>query len=722
MDKYPNADAWLTEGEKAAIALEKLLPNHPVLTWQGGPQAVSRSDYTPLAGRSCIIWQDNDKPGVKAAYKLIRQLQAAKVASVRVLNISQLKRKDGLPLQPGDDAHDLLADGWVPDKIAEFLAQNDALIDGDVFISQQAPDDTKTAATKSKSETPQHNFELLDDGIYFLEPTKEGSFRRRKICARLEVVALARNVNSGEWGIVVQFSDPDNNVKRLVIPFKSFNGDASDAIGRLLTEGLTIAPKSKQQVTEYLQTQNPEKRARTTNRTGWHGIDDDLVFVLTDGCIGQSNDEWLFSDNRPDSNLFKKRGTLVQWREKVAVLCVGNSRLIFAVSLAFAAPMLHLIRIESGGFHVQGATSIGKTSILRIGGSVYGSPEYMELWRSTDNGLEGTALAHCDVLLTLDELKMQDPKTAAESAYMLSNGTGKARANQNGGARDKARWRLLFLSSGEISLSQHVANIGKKIPVGAELRMVDIPADADMGLGCFEELHGYADGDKFAKALKTATSEYYGTAFPAIIEGILQHRKELPDSLIEARQAFLDDVLTAKSSGQAQRVAARFALVAAAGELATSWGIAGWEQGAAWQATTACFKAWLQAFGGDGDKVARNMLSQVLYFFECNGEARFTDMSHPASDNTHAARTINKAGWREKNPDGDIEFYCYTQVFKHEICKGYDYRMVARLLSDLGVLIKDKDHFTIQKTLPGEKRKRVYYIRPAMSNDIVKDD
>jgi putative DNA primase/helicase len=724
LDKYPNVDAWLTEGEKAAIALEKLLPNHPVLTWQGGSQAVIKSDYTPLAGRDCIIWPDNDEPGLKAAYKLIKQLQTAKVASVRVLNIRLLKRKDSMPLQPGDDAHDLLAADWTAEQFAEFLAQDDALIDGDVFLSQQTSGDIEAAETKSKpeSETPQRNFELLDDGTYFLESIRGGNFHRRKICPRLEVLAQARNVSGSEWGKVVQFFDPDHHTKRLVIPFKSFNGDASDASGRLLSEGLTIAPKSRSLVIEYLQAQNPEKRARTTNRIGWHGEDGELVFVLPEGCIGQSNDEWLYTDNRPDSNLFKKRGTLEDWRKQVAALCVGNSRLIFSLSVAFAAPMLHLINMESGGFHFQGTTSTGKTTLLLVGGSVYGNSEYTELWRSTDNGLEGTALAHCDVLLTLDELKMLDPKIAVESAYMLANGTGKTRANQNGGARDKARWRIFFLSTGEISLIQHVADIGNKIPVGAELRMAEIPADADRGLGCFEELHGYADGDKFAKALKAATNKYFGTAFPAIIDGILQHRKELSDLLIEARQAFLDEALTAKSSGQAQRVAARFALVAAAGELATSWGITGWEQGAAMQAAMTCFKAWLQAFGGDGNKEARNMRSQVLHFFECNGEARFADISRPVSDDTHAARTINKAGWREKNSDGDIEYYCYTEVFRHEICKGFDYRNVARLLKDSGILITDKDHLTTKKTLPGEGRKGVYRIRPAIANDVVKDD
>lgn len=110
----------------------------------------------------------------------------------------------------------------------------------------------------------------------------------------------------------------------------------------------------------------------------------------------------------------------------------GNSRLTFAVSVAFASPLLHLIEMESGGFHYRGTTSSGKTSALAMAGSVCGSPEYLQRWRATDNGLEGIALSHCDAILTLDELKMIDARIADESAYMLANGSAKVRANQNG--------------------------------------------------------------------------------------------------------------------------------------------------------------------------------------------------------------------------------------------------------------------------------------------------
>lgn len=711
--QFPDAHCWFVEGEKAAEALQKLLPDHPVLCWQGGSQAVDKSDYTPLAGRDCVIFPDYDLPGKKAAGHLVKRLTAAGARSVRVLDVDRLERGAGEPLQPGDDAADLVVCGWDAGRFAAFLQHNDAFIpDAASGTSEAKPSNVED---QSQAATPQRGFELFDDGLYFLEPTKDGMLRRRKICARLEVLALARDADSREWGTLVRFADPDSKVKQLVIPARSFNGDGLEASGRLLSEGLTIAPKSRQLVIEYLQTQTPTKRARTTNRTGWHGVGDELVFVLPDGSIGESDDEWLFADNRHDSNLFRQRGTLKQWREHVAALCVGNSRLTFAVSVAFAAPLLHLIEMESGGFHYRGTTSSGKTSALIVAGSACGSPEYLQRWRSTDNGMESTALSHCDAILTLDELKMIDARIAGESAYMLANGSAKVRANVNGGARNTAKWRLLFLSAGELSLSQHVAEAGKRTPAGAELRMADIPADAGQGMGCFENLHGFENGHEFAKALGVVVNKYYGTAFPAFIEHVLKNRESLRDSLADVRLKFEKATLTIAASGQAQRVAARFALAGAAGELATDWGITGWQPGEAMQAAMTCFKAWLQAFGGEGNKEERSMIEQVRHFLELHGEARFTDIERTVVDDNHTPRTMNKAGFREKNHEGNLEYYCYPEVFKAEICKGFDHRAVARLLIDRGYMRPgDGRNLATNKRLPGEGSKRVFHVLPAI--------
>jgi putative DNA primase/helicase len=127
-------------------------------------------------------------------------------------------------------------------------------------------------------------------------------------------------------------------------------------------------------------------------------------------------------------------------------LCVGNSRLAFAVACAFAGPMLRPAGMESGGFHLPGRQFGGKTTALKLAASVYGGTSYLQRWRSTDNALEAIAAQHSDCLLILDELAQIDPKTAGECAYMLANEQGKARATRTGTPRARQAWRLLFLS------------------------------------------------------------------------------------------------------------------------------------------------------------------------------------------------------------------------------------------------------------------------------------
>lgn len=152
-------------------------------------------------------------------------------------------------------------------------------------------------------------------------------------------------------------------------------------------------------------------------------------------------------------------------------------------------------------------------------------------------------------------------------------------------------------------------------------------------------------------------------------------------------------------------------------ELATDWGITGWQPGEAMQAAITCFKAWLQAFGGEGNREEWAMIDQVRHFLELHGEARFTDIGRTVVDDNHTPRTMNKAGFREKNTEGNLEYYCYPEVFKAEVCKGFDYRAVARLLIDRGFMKSDGKNLQPKVNLPGEGRKRVFHILPTIWGD-----
>src|SRR6202011_458590 len=127
--------------------------------------------------------------------------------------------------------------------------------------------------------------------------------------------------------------------------------------------------------------------------------------------------------------LLASSGTLEDWKGNVGRLCSGNSRLIFAASCAFVGPLLALAGAESGGVHLVGATSTGKSTALQVGGSVLGGggrAGFVQSWRTTANGLEAVADIHNDLTLFLDELSQLDPREAAEIAYLLANGRGKS--------------------------------------------------------------------------------------------------------------------------------------------------------------------------------------------------------------------------------------------------------------------------------------------------------
>lgn len=90
---------------------------------------------------------------------------------------------------------------------------------------------------------------------------------------------------------------------------------------------------------------------------------------------------------------------------------------------------------------------------------------------------------------------------------MLAGGLGKGRMDRNGGTRPRKTWRLLILSSGEISVAEHMLAAQKKARAGQEVRLVDVPADAGASLGVFDTIFDFASGAAFANYLTEAVRQ-----------------------------------------------------------------------------------------------------------------------------------------------------------------------------------------------------------------------
>ena len=594
----------------------------------------------------------------------------------------------------------------------------------------------KVSEPESRPAVGSDPFTVDEDGVWFHGHDKDGNeLRPEWVCTRLEVEALTRNSDGGDWGYLLTFADPLHRPKTWAMPARMLSGDGNEMRAMLLSMGLRIAPspRARLKLTEYIQTRYRDEVALCVDRVGWHGP----AYVLPTETLGDEGERVVYQVDGPLENHFRQRGSAEQWADRVARLCVGNSRLAFAVCCAFAGPMMRPAGMESGGFHLRGDSSSGKTTALRVAASVYGAPTYMQRWRATDNALEAIASQHCDGLLILDELAQVDPRVAGETAYLLANESAKARATRTGAARSRKTWRLLFLSAGELGLADHMAEGGKRVRAGQEARMADIPADAGRGLGAFENLHEIGGGSEFSRHITQAASACYGATGRAWLQWLVEHANGLRQRVKSLADQIELSLVPELASGQVQRVGARFILVAAAGELATEAGLTGWPEGEATRAARACFNAWMAARGGIGNSEVAHMLNQVRRFLELHGEGRFTFWHRGADD--HAAKTLHRAGVRRMLDERDqpiktqsghlaeygdrmpptmgehvsVEFFILADVFKTEVCQGFDHVAVCKVLLDHGCLVtKETGRYDVKPRLPGIGPARCYHITP----------
>lgn len=531
-------------------------------------------------------------------------------------------------------------------------------------------------------------FETSDAGVYFVGKDDDGNDKKPLfICSRIDVIGYTSSTSGDNWGRMVEFTDRKHRTKRLPIPATMWQGDGLRLREMLADMGLDISSNgaSRKLMMDYLATAPAPIQFESVDKLGWH----DNAFVLPNQSISNSPIDYLIYQSSNPPPPYVQAGTLEEWQEHVSRYATGNSRLLFAISVAFAAPMMHLAGFRtSTGFHIRGSSSSGKSTAMEAAVSVYGKPEhYMKTWRNTANALEGTALAHNDGLLALDELSQINPKDLDAVAYMLGNGQKKGRATVTGNSKPVSTWRLLYLSNGEESLAGMLAKAGIKTNAGQEMRFIDIEADAGAGFGCFDTCHGL-DGATLSNIIKCNAGRCYGVVGVAWLN-LLVDTKGTTDFRVSI-DVFKRDALPPTATSQHGRVCDYFGLVATAGELATQEGLTGWKSGEVWQACKRLFAEWMESFG-HGNKETANIIAHVRGFIEAHGSSRFESVNSEGTE-----RIINRVGFI-RYKDDRIEYLIMPEAFKRELCSGYDIKTVENALIEEGILIKGNDGRSKQK-------------------------
>ncbi len=684
----------LTEGHSASVLVVKGVrtvsfafkhfPEFCVIGWPRGPEDVTAFDWKPLKDRTVVIWPDNGDAGREAATRIAALLGKAGARSVSVVTMPR-----GFPA------------GWSLTDRVPAKADLKALLNAAGPAQAAAPSDPA-------------GFCMTSRGLTWRDPKRDEGAGETFVSGPFEVVAESRDDAGWSWGLLLRWRDFDGCEREWILPRTMLAGDATGICRAFSNGGLRVATEAKCRalLITYLAGIHVNARARIVSETGWHGS----AFVFPDGAIGQANGERIILQSTGTlDHAYHVAGDLAGWRERVARFAVGNSRLAVAMSVGLAAALIGPCGAESGGFHLRGPSSIGKSSALAVAGSVWGGGEggYVRGWRATANALEAVAVRHTDTLLCLDELAQLRAQEAGDVAYMLANGAGKQRLSRGASLRKVPRWHLLFLSSGEIGLAEKIAETarGRRQTAGQHVRVVDVPADTESGYGLFEALHGFADAGDFAQHLVRGARENYGHAARAFVELIASDPEAVRKAVVERVAAFVAENVPPGSDGQVSRVAGRFGLVAAAGEIATAAGILPWPAGEATEAARTCFAAWIEARGGTEAAEVQDGIAAARSFLSAHGASRFLPAWETGAD---AIQIPNLAGFR-RNLNGRVEFFVKTEAWP-EVASGLDPKALARNLAQRGFLLTQGKgpHRAKVVRVPGKGVFRVYHLSPSL--------
>jgi len=118
-----DAPILVVEGEKAADAAAKMLPDYVVTTWAGGSSAVKLTSWACLQSRDVVLWPDNDAPGITAMKDVANTIgKGSKAAkSVRMI-IDEVDDN----FDPGFDLGDPYQDTYTP---VEYMLDNAGEVD-----------------------------------------------------------------------------------------------------------------------------------------------------------------------------------------------------------------------------------------------------------------------------------------------------------------------------------------------------------------------------------------------------------------------------------------------------------------------------------------------------------------------------------------------------------------------------------------------------------------
>lgn len=415
----------------------------------------------------------------------------------------------------------------------------------------------------------------------------------------VELLALSEKPTNQRSYRLIKFYDDNMGKFRKMLILSSDFLDSRKVYSQLIDQGLqfsSLGEKIDNIIAPLKETS--KKRVKLCERPGYVLIDKKLCYLNRNGKTLGKHDG-IAPMPYPESKAFVKgknaKGTLSGWQTKIASASLNSPYIMLAICSAFSGYCIDFTDVETGGVHLFGKSSKGKSTALLVAASLYGNKDYVNDWNITEAALEELAESRNHGLLILDEVSLLD-KSGNEAAqkmqkivYMLGAEGGKQRSSFY--QPRKTTWRLSALSNGELGLNEQAANGNKQRNNGEKVRFIDIPVDCDNDMGIFKTIPEGLTPSDYAESIKSACRRNYGVAGPEFVDRMLAEGSQyIKRKLKKHMDDFLEYHGISGLNGIEKRIAIRFALPYASGVLAVKLGILPFTESDVMEGVSYCYE------------------------------------------------------------------------------------------------------------------------------------
>lgn len=513
---------------------------------------------------------------------------------------------------------------------------------------------------------------------------------------------------NGNWHIRVAVRDGSGKVVDRGFSMAALAIDASPLWQFLGGAGHVFSAKEKAQLLKQLCVTPRHDDFLVATRVGW--CED--VFVTPYRVYGTSSDEILVEITDPiDAEKWLPRGKLLVWRKQIAEICAGNPFPKFSVILGFVSPLLTIVRLPSIGVSWVGNSSHGKSTVMSLGGSVWGgNPDrklgYCETLRKTANSYDNVARRYRHALLCLDETKLAPAKVLGDMVQLLAGGDTKETAV---GTRLPESIALVYQMTSNQPLEEILRQAGEFFDESYTVRLIEILVTE----GMFHRLPAGTTAHEFAERIANLVAIEYGTPIDRYLRELTADRQHDPQDLtrwLRERMSWMERRLgiDGNTPGEARR-GQYFCLAYAAACLATEYGVLPWSSKESADAVEFAYKA--HRAHVTGDRRAFDPISKVERYFNSH-RRHFVDTTRQLQSFTDA-ELENVPGFKIQGRGGDEYIAVPPARFQRQFGDSSDGMLQA--LKAAQFLRHDPNKLTTKMPIRANRdRDRVYCIRASL--------